>query len=205
MPQQSNFDAEALTELLVILDTIETVEKEAATVDCIGAGDEDSEADANIEREQPAMQMVVEEEVLVVVADDRSGHAVLIEMHRLIYHADDSPCSHFSSHAQAQQQQQIADMASEEAGPSWLTHSSVEPTHEVSYGMLQTQSIVLLVALVSAVLLLLATVTVACALMRRKHRQQRVLIQPPSIEQLGLDVPMLSSSPTVSHGQLVQL
>ena len=152
------------------------------------------------------VDVVVEEEVLIVVAADRSGHSVLIEMHRLIFHADDSPCSHFSSTHQPQHTPQ-ADSQVDSPG-MWQTDmssvdSSTQQPAATSY-MPLVEEVVMVVVLVLAVVLLLATMTIACV-MRHKRRQQRVLIEPPTIEQLGLDVPMLSSSPTVSASRVLQL
>ena len=214
-PQQSKYDVEALTDILAMLETIAAADDmRAETADCAAGDQLSSEVEGESRVQDVAVartavtEVVVEEEVVVVVAGDRMGHSVLIEMHRLIFHADDSPCSHFSTEAQEhqlhQEEQQLSDMGLN-APVEWMKPmSSSTRSESVFYSMPLAQQVILVVVLLSAVLLLVATVTVACV-MRHKHRQQRVLIEPPTIEQLGLDVPMLSSSPTTSAGQLLQL
>jgi len=199
-PPHSSYDQD-VTDLIVIFDAVQTTEAEEATAaDCVSEERAmQSQADW-AEGEPEAVRDVVEEEVLIVVAGDRSGHSVLIEMHRLIYHTDQSPCSHFTQPPQQQRDQLDVQPWTTDASP--LTASTPQnalPASSTSSLSLVERAI-LVAVLSAAVLLLLTTVTVACV-MRRKQRQQRVLVEPPTVEQLGLDVPMLSSSPS----QVLQL
>ena len=203
-PQQSNYDMEALSDLLVLLDSVVAVEQqqqqqqeEESPIDCTSGEVQDEGMDSEGER-----GVVLEvDEVVVVVAGDGWGRSVLIELHRQIYHADDSPCSHFvPQHEQPQQHQQLNEPMDAQYAALTMDAEAQQPSSSLSL----LERAILAVLLLSAVVLLSATVAIACVI-RHKQRQQRVLIEPPTIEQLGLDVPMLSSSPTTSRGQLLQL
>ena len=222
--RQARHNVAALTELLVILDTIAAVDEQQQRAE----EDEVSpcammmaEAQAKAEAEEAGVEevatarpqhdmsefeavteVVVEEEVVLLVDSDRSGHTVVMELHRLIYHADSSPCSHFRKRQPDadEQQPQQDDMRSMRSLASERTAAeSVAPSESRMWSsMPAVEQVVLAVLLVSGVLLLLTTVAVACVV-RQKRRQQRVLLEAPTIEQLGLDVPMLSSSPSATY------
>ena len=192
-------EMESLTDLLVMLDAVvaaEQAQEETAAVasDCMH-DDESRAAEGGGS---------IVEEVVVVVAGDRYGNSMLIEMHRQIFHADDSPCSHFAptfgkdEQSQFDAQPHTAPLASPEDNTASLESSTY------SYGLPLATRITIAVVLLSALAAVTATVGCAC-LIRHKRRQQRVLVEPPTVEQLGLDVPMLSSSPYASSSHIVQL
>jgi len=193
-PTELTFDVEAMADLLLVLDTVAAVEADAmAGRDCNRPVQSVTDTDAGSEEM---------EEVVVVLGNNHNSHSMLIAMHRTIYHSDNSPCSHFATQQLPQPQAQVGLMMPD--AQFGQMPSTTESTQPITHSLPLVERVILVVLLVSAVLLLSATVAVACVL-RHKQRQQRVLIEPPTIQQLGLDVPMLSSSPSMSSSEVIQL